>query len=278
MALTPELQKLVDLLPEAEREGTKKMLEEGQLRQADYSRKMNELTAKEKEWKDWHSSADKQYKDALAESKTLKETIAALEAAKASSIDDGLSGDEDAAITKALNAARAELSQARERTANLEQTVQGFTQKIEKGELITAAKFEEEVTKRGDNLGAAIFQVIDLQQKCQADYGKPLDRNQLIAEAQKRGGDIEAAYEFLTKDFSIEKLKATLEADYEKKYNDRIKAANLPLDQGSGGEPSLGPLQSRIAKKDTGIPDDIPLGDPRLANLIGAELRAEGKG
>jgi|GEM_PF-3220365 rRNA maturation endonuclease Nob1 len=280
MALSPELEKLVATLPEADREGTRKMLEEGVLRQQDYSRKMNELTAKEKEWTTWHTSADTQYKAAMTEVKSLKETISALEKAKAAgSIEDDLSGDEDAAITKALREARTELALAKERQSLLEQTVHEVNQKIEKGELLTATKFQEELAKQGDNLGAAIFEVIDLQQKCQQEFGKSLDRTQLIAEAQRRNGDLKGAYEALTGDFRIEKRRTELEAEYEQKYNDRVKAANLPIDQGSGGEPNLGPLQARLAKKDTGIPDDVPAdGSGRLASLIGNEFRAEGKG
>jgi hypothetical protein len=277
MALSPELEKLVATLPEADREGTRKMLEEGVLRQQDYSRKMNELTTKHKEWETWHTSADAEYKAAKAEAQKLKETIAALEAAKESSINDGLTGDEDASITKALKEARAELTQARERQTVLEQTVQAVNAKIEKGELITAEKFQSELARQGDNLGGLIFEVIDLQQKCMAEFGKPLDRAQLIAEAQKRNGDLPGAYEALTGDFKIDKRRQELEAEYEKKFNERIKSANLPIDQGSGGESNLGPLQSRLNKKDTGIPDDIPLGDPRLSHLIGDEFRAEGK-
>ena len=280
MALSAELEALLATVTDAtKREAMRKELTEGQLRQDEFSRKMNELSAKTKEWQSWHTGADKEYKEALAEVKTLKQTIAELEKAKAGAVDEGLSGEEDAAITKALKEARIELQQARTKQGELEVAVQGFQKQIADGKLLTAEKFDEEVTKRGDNLGAAIFDIIDMQNQCLTMYGKPLDRVALIAEAQKRGGDLKGAYEFLTKDFATEKIRKDLEAEYEKKYNDRIKAANLPTDQGGGGEPTLGPLQSRLAKKDTGIPDDVLAdGTGRLSSLIANELRAEGKG
>lgn len=280
MPLTPELEALVALEKDSTKQAAmRKELEDGYRRQADYSRAMNELSTQKKEWQKWHADADKQYKDALSDVKTLRATVEELERAKASSRDDGLPGDDDEALNKALREARKELNDARAKTSELESTVHSFKEMLDKGTLLTAEKFEEELTKRGDNLGAAIFDVIDKQNQYRTEYGKELDRNVLIAEAQKRGGDLNGAYEYLTMKDKEEKFRKELETKYEQQFNERIKSANLPIDQGGGGEPNLGPLQSRIQKKDTGIPDEVPAdGSGRLSGLIAAELRAEGKG
>jgi DNA repair exonuclease SbcCD ATPase subunit len=281
MPLSPELEALLATEKDAAKQATmRKELEDGYRRQADYSRAMNELTKQKKEWQDWHANADKQYKDALAEVKTLQTTVSELEKAKASSTsDDGLSGDDDTALNKALRQARTELEDARKKQSQLEETVAGVNKMISEGKLITAEKFEEELTKRGDMLGAAMFDIIDKQNKCLADYGQPLDRNALIAKAQELKGNLDQAYDILTSPMKEAKLRKDIEAEYEKKHQDWLKTHNLPLDQGGGGEPVLGPLQQSIQKKGTGIPDDVPAdGSGRLANLMAAELRAEGKG
>jgi ElaB/YqjD/DUF883 family membrane-anchored ribosome-binding protein len=279
MPFTPEIEGLIALEKDATKQATmRKELEDGYRRQADYSREMNALAKQKKDWTDWHADVDKQYKAAMADVKMLRDTVAELEKAKGALPDDG-SGDGDANLNKALREARAELNEARTKTQQLEVTVTDFNKKLEDGKILTAEKFEEMFTKGLDNAGAAMFDIIDKQNKCLTDYGQPLDRNALIVKAQELKGDLNMAYEILTAPMKEAKLRKDIEADYEKKFNDRIKAANLPMDQGSGGEPTLGPLQSRIQKKDTGIPDDIPAdGSGQLASRIAQELRAEGKG
>jgi hypothetical protein len=272
MPLSAELEALVGLITDpTKREATRKQLlenSENGLRQSDYSRRMNELTAKQKEWQSWHQKADAEFKAAIKERDDLKNRVSLLEEAKKG---DDLTGVEDEALNKALREARAELAEAKTRITQ-------FDQMLEQGKLVTADKMEEELVKRGDGLGAAIFDVIDKQTECFETYGKRLDRNQLISEAQKRNGDLQGAYEYLTKDFKEAKIRQEIEAEYEKKYAERIKTSNLPLDQG-GGEPNLGPLQVRLQKKETGnIPEDVMAdGSGRLANLVAQELRQEGK-
>jgi chromosome segregation ATPase len=279
MPLSAELEALLGTMTDAtKREATRKELEEGNLRQQDYSRKMNELQAKQKEWTTWHSDADKKFRDAMAERDNLKARVSELETMrKSGQTDDLFNSDDEAAVEKALKQARSELGAAQEKIGKLETAVTDVKRQFDEGKLITAEKFDEEVTRRGDALGAAMFDIIDKQSKYRSEFGKELDRNSLIMEAQKRGGDITAAYDFLTQKDREEKLRKDIETEYEKKYTERLKSANLPVDQG-GGEPVLGPLQSRLQKKETGIPEDVVAdGSGRLATLIAQELRAEGK-
>lgn len=275
MPLSADLEALLGTMTDAtKREATRKELEDGILRQQDYSRKMNELQTKQKEWTTWHSDADKKFRDAMVERDSLKTRVAELETMKKSGqSDDMFNSDDEAAVEKALKQARSELTTAQEKIGRLETVITDVKKQFDEGKFIT----DEEVTRRGDALGAAMFDIIDKQSQFRTEFGKELDRNSLIMEAQRRGGDIAAAYDFLTQKDREEKLRKDIESEYEKKYTERLKGANLPVDQG-GGEPILGPLQSRLQKKDTGIPEDVVAdGSGRLAGLIAQELRAEGK-
>lgn len=284
MPISAELEKLLTLIQDpAEREARKKELtemSENGLRQADYSRRMNELDAQKKaaEAKHqaniaWYERANKQYAAIQDELKTAQERVAALESARGSG-DNFLEEDDD--LQKQLKVARAEAAAAQKQLGELSSTVNNFNTMLSEGKLLTADKFEEEVNKRGDALGAALLDIIDLQDKHRKEYGIDLDRRALLEEAQKRGGNLTQAYEAVTIKAREEKLKKDIEADVEKRYQEKLRNSNVPY--APSGEPVIGPLQARLQKKDTGIPDEVAAdGSGRLSSLIGAELRAEGK-
>lgn len=286
MALSAELEKLLSLITdEKDREAKRKLLtelEEGGLRQTDYSRKMNELdtqrkdlTTKHEKNLEWYGKAKTQYESAVNDLKAANEKIAALETTKASI---GSTGGnlEDDELAKQLNAARAELDTAKKTVTNLSGTVDNFKKMIDEGKLITEEKFNDEVNKRGDALGAAILDIWDLQRKHRDEFGSELSRKDLIIEAQKHGGDLNAAYDILTAKTREEKLRKDIRAEVEKEFTDKQKAAGVPY--APSGEPSLGPLQSRLQKKETGIPNEVEAdGSGRLAALMAQELRQEGK-
>jgi hypothetical protein len=286
MTLSAELEKLVSLIQDpTEREARKKELSElseNGLRQADYSRKMNELDQTRKAQEDkhkanlaWYDRANKQYSTLDADLKAAQERLAALESVKDAGARDGNPGDE-AELDRQLAAARKELGDANKKIGELDTTVKTFNQMMSEGKIITSEKFEEEVNKRGDALGAALLDIIDLQDKHRKEYGTDLDRRVLLEEAQKRGGNLAQAYEFVTAKSREDKLRKDIEADVEKRWQEKAKNSNVPY--ASDGEPTLGPLQARLQKKDTGIPDEVPAdGSGQLSNRIAAELRAEGK-
>jgi hypothetical protein len=295
MALPPELEALIAAADAKDREGLRKILTENHengLRQADYSKKMNELSEKTKKWQDWHKEADAEFRAAKEEATNLKQRIAELEKAKANAgnpdddDDLGLTGVEDEALARELRKSQTALRSALDRQAALEEKLTAIDSQIAEGKLITAERFEEEVTKRGDNLGNAIFGIMDIQTKAKEEFGQSLERQKVIEEVQRLGGDFDQAYKNLTEEMKLDKMRKDIEAEYEQKYNERLANSNLPTDQGNAnGEPSnLGPLQTRLAmlnrkegEGESSIPDDIPAGDPRLAKLMGAELRSEGK-
>ena len=288
MVLSAELEKLVTLIQDpAEREARRKELSdlsENGLRQADYSRKMNEFDTTRKAQEDmhkanlaWFSRANKQYNQLETDLRVAQERAAALESVKADAVASGEQTPAEAAeLEKNLAAARKELGDANRKIGELDTTVKTFNQMMTEGKIITAEKFDEEVNKRGDALGAALLDIIDLQSKHQKEYGTDLDRRLLLEEAQKRGGNLVQAYEVVTAKSREDKLRKDIEADVEKRYAEKMKNSNVPYAQ--SGEPVLGPLQQRLQKKGTGIPDDVEAdGSGRLSNLIGGELRAEGK-
>ena len=289
MALSAELEKLIGLIQDpAEREARRKDLtdlSEGSLRQADYSRRMNELDVQKKTQEDkhksnldWYNRADKQYKTMESDWRAAQERIAALESVKSQAADGVIDQTpaEAAEIERQLSTARKELGDANKKIGELDTTVKTFNQMVNDGKIITSDKFEEEVNKRGDALGAALLDIIDLQSRHQSEYGTALNRRELLEEAQKRGGNLVQAYEFVTAKSREEKLRKDIETEVENRYKDKFKNSNVPY--AADGQPVIGPLQARLMKKDTGIPDEVPAdGSGQLSSRIGAELRAEGK-
>jgi hypothetical protein len=284
MALSAELDALVALIQDpAAREARRKELielSENGLRQSDYSRRMNELAESRKQQEEahkknlgWYDRASKQFDQAQTELRNAQERVAALESVKGSQDN---SFEDDAEIRKQLKLAELTAADAKKRSDELASTVTNFNKMIEDGKLITAEKYEQDVTRRGDALGAVLLDIIDLQSRHVKEYGTDLDRKALLEETQKRGGDLKGAYEAITSTASKEKLRKDIEKEVEAKYAEKMKNSNLPIAQ--GGEPTLGPLQTRIQKKDVTIPDDVAAdGSGRMAALIASELRAEGK-
>jgi len=285
MPLSAELEKLVNLIQDpTEREARRKELtemSEGTLRQADYSRKMNELAEAKKAQEEkhqsnlaWYDRASKQYNTLEADLKAAQERVSALESAKSGTGD--LDNEDETDLEKQLAAARKDVENANKQISDLGNTVKTFNQMVSDGKLLTAEKFEEELNKRGDALGAALLDIIDLQDQHRKDFGTELDRKTLIEEAHKRNGNLKDAYKAITEKARDEKTRKDIEAEVEKKWQDKMKNSNMPISQ--NGEPILGPLQQRLQKKDTGIPEDVDAdGSGRLGSLIGNELRQEGK-
>jgi len=288
MALSAELEALLSkILDENVREATKKQLIENQengLRQADYSKRQNELKAEREkmqvEWKshlDWYNTAKDTYETAIEEQKKLETKVTELEAQKAGT------GTvvEELEIDKRLKIAQERADAAAKQSDKLFAQVSEIDKMIKDGQLITADKFEAAVNRKADGLANAILDVWEKQQSYKNEFGKDLPRQTLIDEAAKHQGNIDSAYEALTKADREEKLKKSIEAEYEKKFQDRIKQAGLPIDQG-GTSPvfdGMGALQKRsLGVKETDIPEDISAdGSGRLGYLIAQELIKEGK-
>ncbi len=284
MPLSAELEKLLTFVPEAEREARRKELTElsdNGLRQADYSRKMNEVAEQRKQAQaahqknlEWYNTASKQYEATQGELKAAQERLAALESVKDAG---GNTFEDESGLEKQLAEARKVAEEAQKRIGALTQTVDTFDKMIKEGKVITSDKFDEEVNRRGDALGAALLDIIDLQDKHRKEFGSDLDRRALLEEAQQhQNGNLANAYKVITEKAREEKLRKDIEADVEKRWIEKQKASNTPY--APSGEPVLGPLQQRLQKKDTGIPDDVAAdGSGRMASLIAAELRQEGK-
>ncbi len=288
MALSAELEALLAKIEDKTvQEATRKQLVENQengLRQADYSKKQNDLKSEREklqtEWKshlDWYNTAKDTYETALSDQKALEAKVADLEKIK-EAVPELIDDNE---INKQIKAAQDRAEAASKQTDKLAETVDVIDKMIKDGKLITAEKFDESVNRKADGLANAILDVWEKQQAFKDEFGKPLARQVLIDEAAKFNGDIEKAYDSLSKADREEKLRKTIEAEYEKKYQDRVKQVGLPIDN-DGGTPAsdiLGAMQKRtLGIKDTDIPDDIPAdGSGRLGYLIGKELIKEGK-
>lgn len=271
----------------AKREAMRKRMEvlekeatDGGLRQAEFSKKMNEVGQRDKDIAaqhqknlTWFNTAKGQFDDLNKENQEAKARLAALESAAAAN-PPGLNDPEDQdAINKMVKEARAEVESTKKALAAVTTTVNEFQTMLKEGKLLTV----EEVNKRGDALGAAVLDIVEFQSQAKTEYGLVIPRSQLLEETQKHGGDISAAYDVLTKDVKEKKLRETIAGEERKKLEEEFKGRSVPY--AGDGPPILGPLQSRLqGKKDDSIPDEIPAdGSGQLGSRIGAILRAEGK-
>lgn len=290
MALSAELEALLAKIEDKTiQEATKKQLIENQengLRQADYSKKQNELKAErdklQGEWKkhiDWYDSAKAQYDKAIEEQSTLQARIQELENIKSNVAPENLDEGE---LNKQIKLAQDRAEAVAKEASKLNTQYQELDKMIKEGKLITADKFEEAVNRKADGLANIILDVWDKQQAYTKEFGKELPRQTLISEMAKFQGNIEAAYESLTKQDREDKLRKDIEAEVEKKFQDRLKQAGLPIDQGSTSpslDSTMGPLQRKaMGIKEESIPEDVAAdGSGRLGYLIAQEMIKEGK-
>jgi len=295
MPLTPELEALLGTITDqAKREGLRKELESGYLRQSDYSRKMNEIAETEKtraeayakgiNWvetnKANYAEAIRQRDAAIAKAKEAEEKAAQLSSSTTHQTDFNVDMSDEAAVAEAIRKANAEAQQARQEAAKLAATVTRINKMIDDGELVTATKFEEEAGKRLEAFSRATMDVLGTIAKGKSEFGIDIDRDKLLNEAAKYGGDLNKAYESVTADARLEKLKADIRNEVGKEYEAKYANTNgNPL--APGVPPLVGPLQAMIDGQrnpegtiDSSIKAD---GSGRLARAIAAELRAEGK-
>jgi hypothetical protein len=241
------------------------------LRQAEFSKKMNEVTATHKSNLDWFNKAKGQWDDLNTENQDAKARLAALESAAAVSPHfDG--PDDQSELQKLIKAQRDEVAATKKQLEEVTKTVNDFQTMIKDGKLLTV----DDINKRGDALGAAVLDIVDFQSQARAEYGMIIPRSQLLEDTQKNGGDISRAYELLTKDARDKKLRETIAGEERKKVEDEYKARSVPY--ASEGPPILGPLQARLQGKKDDVPEDVVAdGSGRLGSILGAQLRAEGK-
>jgi hypothetical protein len=292
--LPQNFEKLVSLIQDpAEREATRKDLEGGFLRQEDYSRKMNELTEAEKvraaaygEGKKWvdenrnnYKTAIQQREEALLRAKELETRLSTMEH-KTPPAEPDINVADDAILARELKQARADATAARAEASRLSEAVTRIDKMLTDGQLITADRLNEEANKKFEAYGEAILGTVETLQRSNGEYGKSIDRKALLSEAAKFGGDLNKAYDSLTAEFRLDKMKKDIRAEVEKEFQAKLQVSGAPL-AGGGSPMEMGPLQQRVfaAKNpestiDASIPAD---GSLRLAHAIGAELRAEGK-
>jgi hypothetical protein len=290
--ITPELENLLALLPAEKREGARKEIEGGFLRQDEFSRKMNELTENDKrrevayaEGKTWVENNRTYYKEALAQrdeavkkAKELEERAANL--GKPAPVEDPeINVDDPIALAKALRKAREDAAAARADAASLSKIVTDVAEKLTNGQLVTLDQFETEGGKRLEAFSKATMDVMQTLQRGQKEYGLDINRDELLKKAEQFGGSLEKAYEDVTAPARLEKLKKDIRDEVTKELEGKYQSSATPL--APGDTPlALGPLQQRVfqvANPSSTIDPNIPAdGSGRLAHAIAAEMRAEG--
>jgi hypothetical protein len=296
MALPQGFEKLISLIQDpAEREASRKELESGFLRQEDYSRKMNELTESEKirakayeDGKAWVADNRNYYKEAVGQRDNAIERAKQAEARlaelsnpqKTPIAEPDINVADDNVLAAALKEARTEARLARSEAGELAKAVSRIDKMFADGQIITADKFNDEANRKLEAFGEAILGTVETIARAPGEFGKTIDRKTLLKEAAKLGGDLDRAYDSVTSEFRLEKLKADIRADVTKELEAKYQNNGTPLAGGSAPL-ELGPLQQRVFQSanpgstiDANIPAD---GSGRLAHAIAAELRAEGK-
>jgi hypothetical protein len=302
--LSPELEKLMGFItekvPPADREGMTKLvteLNDGHLRQDEFSRKMNEIADLRKQLetgKTWVDDNRAYYKEAIAQrdealqrAKDAEERAAQLKSNAnpngdhRSSVIEDVDMDDPTAVSAAIKKARQDAADARADAIKLSESVTKFTNLLESGELVTKSQFDTEGGKKLDAYGRAMLSIFDTQAKAMEEFGKPISRDLLLKEADKWGGSLERAYEVVTADMRREKDKAIMKEELLKEIRAEQAEAGNPIAPGSPPL-QLGPMQARIfaAKTDGDSQIDASIaadGSGRLAHAIAQELRAEGK-
>ncbi len=294
MALPADLEKVLGYIPESEREARRKELtelHENGLRQSEFSRKMNELAEQEKirkaaydEGKQWVEQNRTYYREALAQRDAAQQRLKDLEtAAKAPPKPDDIPTDgiDDPAIAGAIRQARAEAQAAQRLLQEQAEKVQSIQKMLDEGQLLTRKQFEEEGVARLQSWSAAQFDVTDKLNQAMQEFGKPIERTKLLEAAARYNGDLKAAYEAVTSDYRIDKIKEDVRKEVAAEYEAKMRNNAVPLS--SGPAPSeLGPLQARVLQAtlpgESKIDPNIPVDQSgRLAYAMAQELRAEGK-
>jgi hypothetical protein len=298
MALSAELEALITELEKVDKTAAadqrallekhaslQKPMQEGVLRQTDYSRKLNEQKTQLEEadkWKKWadknfpiHEQLVKDYSAVEAERDRLRtentEMEAKIKAAVTSSgtNDDGTKKIDEAELTKRV---REQIAREGVPTtkAELSALIQAEAQKLNQA---ATDKFFKETFPQS---AAFITGLVDVQWKHRDEFGKPLDREKFAAfMTENKIADPATAYDRYVGD---ERRKKEIDAEVQRRL-DEVKKTNPDAFAGSSG-PSQGHFQIRLNKKGEGdplVPATAELGDGTLAMAAAAEMRGEGR-
>lgn len=284
--LVKELEKIDPAAAKAQREllekhaVLQKPLEDGVLRQTEFSRKMNDMQKDVdygktmKKWADdnvpKYDTIKKERDDAVAEQERLKAEIKKqTEAAAAAALAAGDGkGFDPKAVAAAVFAKIQEEGGFASKT-EIADEIKKVTESVDKARTAffettfpQAAKWQSEMTS------------VQLQYRDEA--GKLLDMT-AFSKFMTDGKFTSPAAAF-EKFMEPERTAKKNQADAEKRFNDLMAERGKNTFPGSSGEP--GHLQVRMAKKDskdTLFSQDVSLGDGSLAAAAAAELNNEGK-
>jgi hypothetical protein len=287
-----------DLLKQITDEATRKTMQEsfekydflqhaveGNLRQQDYDRKMNETKSEieryketAKKWEDWsarnvpkHDELIKSYTELEAKAKALQE-------------------EKDLAVAAAVRDAAGE-----GKAVNVDDLIKKVDEVIAKRGYVLPS----EVQKIADQEAAKLMQqerdsffkqtvpavmaeinnMNNLQFKHMKEFNGELFDTEKFAtfRAEKKIMDMNDAYDAFVatqrREIETKKLRDEITSQVEKEFASKH---NLP-GSGAPAAPELGPVQMHRLGKAPALPDGTELGDNRAAFAAAAELRSEGK-
>lgn len=293
MALSAELEKVLSYIPDVtEREARRKQLtelEESGLRQSEFSRKMNELTEQERsrkaaydEGRKWVEENRTFYKEAIGQRNAYEARVKELEAQinKNKTPEIEINGIEDPQIAAQLRAAREAAALAQQQVTEQSQRLARIDEMLQKGELVTKDQLEKTALQFMDGFSKAQFGVLDAQARAVREFGKEINRDDLLKESEKFQGNLDMAYKSITEPMRIEKMREDMRKELQTEFDTKLRNANIPV-SAAPAPVEMGALQSRVNM----VKDAQPTIDPNitiqnrsaLAFAIGQELRNEGK-
>jgi len=276
--LDPRVAALLDKVEDpSERAALRKEMEASMLRQSDYSRKMNEWQATQKQYQEWYDANKSKYENMAKQLAEKEDALARFRNNPAPQepeleVADSSGELEDGKVATMLKTA---LEEARAAKAE--------------AEAIKAALAEHGVTKEyvdsslrigADKYGTSVFKTLEMVQKAQAEYGRTVTPEEVVKAALPYAGDpkaFEKGYRDLTAADAQKKLEDDIRRKVEAEVAARYSNTSVPL---AGEGPGVNPLQAYLSAPagEDGIPSNIKAdGTGRLGAAIAAQLRAEGK-
>jgi truncated hemoglobin YjbI len=291
MALDQYLEDLLKILPTAEAEGARKLLEaspgfskeikEGYLRQSDYSRKMNEFDAdrnkfagEKKTMVDWYERNKSRHEQLMSDYSTAQSTINDLRSQIDRKVESGeITQDEAQSVAARVDARLKEIGYTSK--SELQQLITETAEKI--ADARVKAQTDRFLTETWPAATEIQGRVNEAQFMAMKEFGSPLSMEQRkeVADLMKERNIMDPV-----KAYNEWAAPIRQKAEFDKKVEDEVSSRMSKQHFPGVSGPSIadmGPLQAARAGQVPKLPDNAVVGDGSAAAAAAAELRSEGR-
>ena len=271
---------------------------EGNLRQEDYDRQMNEskksleeAVGKAKEWQTWADTNVPRHQNLLDEHRRATERNQALEK-QVKEANDKLAlagtGGEDMTEEQLKKVEESVQSRIAGRIVSKDEVQTIITQELGKvNDTVTKIRKEAEDQMNKVTLpawSAFVKESTRVQFRHRDDFGKPLDEDAFIkfvadGKYESTSGSMKEAFNRAYDDFTREARDKAKEEKMREDIEKDVRSKITIPGSGVSPVPELGAVEMmRRNHKEPAVPEGAKLGDGSLAAAAAAELRSEGKG